>query len=361
MENPNYYAINKVTATPMVDDNSPSTHQSNVTTIQSKKLRILSLDGGGIRAIIPAVIIAQLEADLQKQTGNPKTSIIDYFDLFVGTSAGSILAALYLTPDEQNPNRPKYTAQEVLNFYLQDGCDMFQVATPLAGKRNTEKYCTSILANKLQCLLGKHNTLEKLIKPAFFTAYNLDKESPVFFENWKKKTCKTWQVIRASTAASGLFKPAVVEGYDTKETLIDGSIFASNPALCAYTLANTTQFSRMAKSSFLKDYPTLAEMTLLSLGTGSPVKKVAIQKGSWIRIMMKNLQSAGKDLVDYQLQQLFSVKRGGAYFRMNPCLPMIANAQEAVEITHINNLHNIGLQYIMKNKEKLEKILDSLL
>jgi len=360
MKNPNYYSINKAATTPMFGNESASNYLPSVTINQGKKLRILTIDGGGIRAIIPAVILAQLEADLQKETNNPKASIIDHFDLFAGTSTGSILIALYLTPDEQNPNRPKYTAQEVLDFYLQVGCDMFQPATPEAGKRSTEKYCTHVLAEKLQYLLGEQNTLQQLVKPAFFTAYNLDKETPVFFESWAKTTCTTWQVIRASTAAPGLFKPAIIDCYSSEEALIDGSIFASNPALCAYTLANTTQFSTMAKSSFLKDFPTLSEMTLLSLGTGNPVKKVAIKKGSWIRIMMKNLQSAGKELVDYQLQQLFAVERGGAYFRVNPWLPTLVTTTDEVERTQVHHLQQTGLAYIAQNKEKMEEILQRL-
>ena len=61
-----------------------------------KKVRILSIDGGGIRGIIPAYIIKYAESYLQKKA--PVTSIADHFDFIAGTSTGGILTGLYLVP-----------------------------------------------------------------------------------------------------------------------------------------------------------------------------------------------------------------------------------------------------------------------
>ena len=60
-----------------------------------RKIRVLSIDGGGIRGIIPAKVIVKIEELLQQYSQNPETRISDYFDLIAGTSTGSILAALY--------------------------------------------------------------------------------------------------------------------------------------------------------------------------------------------------------------------------------------------------------------------------
>lgn len=62
-------------------------------------LRILSIDGGGIRGILPAVVLLHLEKALQKESGRPNAHLADYFDLIAGTSTGGILTALYLLPD----------------------------------------------------------------------------------------------------------------------------------------------------------------------------------------------------------------------------------------------------------------------
>ncbi|MBI5417623.1 patatin-like phospholipase family protein [Candidatus Poribacteria bacterium] len=49
---------------------------------------ILSIDGGGIRGLIPATILIHLEKMIQKKRGN-KDKIGDYFDFISGTSTGN--------------------------------------------------------------------------------------------------------------------------------------------------------------------------------------------------------------------------------------------------------------------------------
>ena len=65
-------------------------------------VRILSLDGGGIKGVFTASVLATLE----RETGR---SIVDYFDLIVGTSTGGILSlGLGLG----------FSAEEMKNFYV---------------------------------------------------------------------------------------------------------------------------------------------------------------------------------------------------------------------------------------------------
>ena len=58
--------------------------------IKKSKVKILSIDGGGIRGIIPAVILDYIEKGLQSQSGDPNATLADYFDLVAGTSTGGI-------------------------------------------------------------------------------------------------------------------------------------------------------------------------------------------------------------------------------------------------------------------------------
>ena len=79
---------------------------------KSKFFRILSIDGGGIRGLIPAQVLTVLETKLQKASGNPDARIADYFDLVAGTSTGGILTCIYLCPDEATGRaRPRGGAQ----------------------------------------------------------------------------------------------------------------------------------------------------------------------------------------------------------------------------------------------------------
>jgi patatin-like phospholipase/acyl hydrolase len=77
--------------------------------MDNNQFQILSLDGGGIKGIFSAAVLAYLEEDF-------KTSIVDHFDLIVGTSTGGIIAlglGLGLKPFE------------ILNFYVDEGAVTF--------------------------------------------------------------------------------------------------------------------------------------------------------------------------------------------------------------------------------------------
>src|ERR1700733_8356620 len=76
-----------------------------------RDFRILSIDGGGIRGIFPAAVLAELE---RRFTGG--RSIASCFDLVAGTSTGGILA---LGPGAG------FTANDLLDLYLYRGCEVF--------------------------------------------------------------------------------------------------------------------------------------------------------------------------------------------------------------------------------------------
>ena len=65
--------------------------------------RVLAIDGGGIRGIIPAAVLAELERRLAR-------AIADVFDLVVGTSTGGILALGLTVPDD---GRPRHSAAQL--------------------------------------------------------------------------------------------------------------------------------------------------------------------------------------------------------------------------------------------------------
>ncbi|CAO2146597.1 unnamed protein product [Urochloa humidicola] len=87
-----------------------------------KLITILSIDGGGIRGLIPATIIAFLEAKLQELDG-PEARIADYFDVIAGTSTGALLTSMLAAPDKRN--RPLFTAKDLNTFYLENGPKIF--------------------------------------------------------------------------------------------------------------------------------------------------------------------------------------------------------------------------------------------
>lgn len=103
---------------PNAADNNTCTGMTCVNKTK-KKVTILSLDGGGVRGIIPATILEYIE----KELGDNKT-ISDVFDVIAGTSTGGILA-LGLSATDEN-GAPKYSAQDIVEMYQTRGKDIFK-------------------------------------------------------------------------------------------------------------------------------------------------------------------------------------------------------------------------------------------
>ena len=79
--------------------------------------RVLSLDGGGIRGIIPALVVAHLE----RQMGAPASEL---FDLIVGTSSGGILALGLSLQDRQGESL--LAAKRMVALYERHGAKIFE-------------------------------------------------------------------------------------------------------------------------------------------------------------------------------------------------------------------------------------------
>ncbi|KAJ0785786.1 putative patatin-like phospholipase domain, Acyl transferase/acyl hydrolase/lysophospholipase [Helianthus annuus] len=82
-------------------------------------ITILSIDGGGVRGILPGMILDFLETELQVYEcgwrGNAR--LADYFDVISGTSTGGIVTAMLTTPNDEG--RPTFAAKDVEEFYLE--------------------------------------------------------------------------------------------------------------------------------------------------------------------------------------------------------------------------------------------------
>jgi predicted acylesterase/phospholipase RssA len=83
---------------------------------------VLSIDGGGVRGIIPGTILAFLEEKLQEIDG-PDARIADYIDVISGTSTGGLVTAMLTAPDKKG--RPLFAARDITNFYLDHSPKIF--------------------------------------------------------------------------------------------------------------------------------------------------------------------------------------------------------------------------------------------
>lgn len=342
----------------------------------NSKVRILSLDGGGIRGIIPATIMVEIENRLQLRTGNPDARIADYFDLIAGTSTGGILTGIYLCPGENN--RPKFTAAQALNLYLENGKDIFQMeflskVAKLYVVFN-EMYPSKFIEDLLAQYFGD-TELDDLLRPCLITAYDIRNRKAQFFNSVDAKggkniyNFKLKDVCRATSAAPTYFEPAKIESLQGADyTLVDGGVFVNNPALAAYSEARTIRFSQEVGPT-KPDFPSAKEMLIISIGTGTvktPYHYDKIKNAgliSWLPIVIDIMMSGNSETVDYHLRKMFntlSTEDEKDYYRMEPALQDASSEMDEVTDENLKNLHEAGLYFIAKNDKLIEEIVDKL-
>src|SRR6516164_3241379 len=181
--------------------------------MQIDKLKILSVDGGGVKGILPIILLVELEKKLLKYN----RKIIDCFDYFAGTSTGALLLSLLLTN--------KYSCQDILDIYLKELPNIF--------KSSFSKYLWSLggweapeySGTNLSTILNKYCT--PLIKPLIIPTYNIDLGKPHIFITNMEDPKLLPQILRGATAAPTFFSPGRVEQYQ----YIDGGVVSNNPTM----------------------------------------------------------------------------------------------------------------------------------
>jgi hypothetical protein len=288
---------------------------------KGKRLRILSIDGGGVRGIIPARILEELERYLKEEErkangsndGSNETThhLWEYFDVIAGTSSGGLITALITIPGDQN--RP-CNAKEAVAFFKDDADQIFPTTftdNGLAGRvlEGIKSVLSPIYsADTLETLLQKKfgearlsQALTSVIIPAFDTAT----EVPVFFSNLKADerteplyNVKVKDACRATTAAP-IFFPAA----NFKEVLSDGS---------------TKDFSVIDGGIAIND-PDFSNILVLSLGTGQhPMRFLAMSQWNSLHWLLNrsglpllNSFLSASEEIEYYTSMLFDAHQSG--------------------------------------------------
>jgi patatin-like phospholipase/acyl hydrolase len=325
----------------------------------AKKKIILSIDGGGIRGIVPGQILTHIERLLKEIYDDSTYKIADHFDLIAGTSTGGILACAYLLSDY---GRPKYTAEEVVDIYFERGDDIFTI--PLyhkiisAGGVLDEKYPEAGLEETLQDYFGDAK-LSDLLKPSLITAYDIKRRKAHFFTQHDAEDPEhnfyVRDVARATAAAPTFFEVSKVKSDTNKYyPLVDGGLFANNPALCAY--------AEMRNKFSTKEMKVLAsDILLLSLGTGFANISYSYDEAkdwglaAWAKPALDMMMAGVSDTVDYQLRQIFEAAGASKqYLRINSELPPDINPNmDCVEPENLKALKRFGDKLYQENQKEI--------
>jgi patatin-like phospholipase/acyl hydrolase len=337
-----------------------------------KKIRILSIDGGGIRGILPGTIISYLEAAINKIDPKGPRKIGDYFDMVAGTSTGGILTCLYLMPDENG--KAKYAARDALNLYLDHGESIFKRTLLEKISSGAGVFHSKFPSTTLEALLKEYcgeTTLADLIKPSLIPSYEMTDRKAVFFTSSDAGedpiyNFKVRDVARATAAAPTYFEPAHITSLSGQIwSLIDGGVFANNPTLCAFAEARKTPFSTVLHNAEKPDSPSAKQMLIVTIGTGSVKKPYHYEhmrhagEIGWLEPVIDILMSGNSETVDYQLRQMFlslDPADQGDYYRLEPGLKEACSEMDVATPENIANLYQAGLTYITDHADVLNEI-----
>ncbi|HYM57318.1 MAG TPA: patatin-like phospholipase family protein [Solirubrobacteraceae bacterium] len=259
-------------------------------------MKVLSIDGGGIRGLIPALVLAEVERRTRRPTA-------ELFDLVAGTSTGGILACALTRPGADGG--PAFSAEELSEVYLTEGPEIFNRSLlkrvlSVEGFLD-ERYEDDGLEAALERYLDDAR-LSGALCDLLVTAYDIKDRFAFFFRSARARSDPTYDfslrdVARATAAAPTYFEPVEVTDTAGARTypLIDGGVFANNPALCAYT-------DVMAAGGGLD--------VLASLGTGSQTRSydvAAVRRWGqvqWARPVLDMVFDGVSDTIDFELGAL---------------------------------------------------------
>ena len=320
----------------------------------AKPFRILSIDGGGIRGLIPALVLAELE----QQTGRP---VADCFDLIAGTSTGGILALGLTLPGAGG--RPKYQALELADLYLKEGPRIFDESL---GRRLTNpmglriaKYPPSGIEGVLQDYFGE-TRLKEALTEVLVTAYDIEQRDAFFYRRRRARENGRFDVpmrvaARATSAAPTYFEPLKVQWPTERDVLVDGGVFANNPAMCAYvdawrTLADGGQSPE--------------DILLVSLGTGLYTRPLPYEtaKGwgvaGWAVPVLDVIFDGVADTVDYQLKQLLPAGGDGLprYHRFQADLDADLSEMDDTSPEHLAGLRRAAEGILQRQGADIEAL-----
>jgi len=302
-------------------------------------MRILSIDGGGIRGLIPAIVLTEIE----RQSGR---RVWELFDLIAGTSTGGILACALCAPDP-------LPASEVVKLYEDEGPhifsrSLFQRIRSAEGLLD-EKYDDAALDRALERFL-QQKLLSQTRPDIIVPSYDTNEPGPYFFKTTDAKTSPDDDfplnvVARATSAAPTYFEP-VASG---ERALVDGGVFATNPAMCAVAEALNTVSPR--------------DVVLVSLGTGERTHKRDFDEikdwgvARWARPILDVVFDGVSDAVNYQLRRVLPAE---AYWRFQVELTLASDHLDDASEGNLAKLRGHAEDLIRDRSNDLDAVITKL-
>jgi patatin-like phospholipase/acyl hydrolase len=307
---------------------------------------ILSIDGGGIRGIIPAMLLAAVEQSLGKPLG-------DAFDLVAGTSTGGIIACAVFAGVALARVLDLYTIEGGAIFgrpLLRRFFTLFGLFGSRYGAAALERALVAVLADRT---LSQETRRTALLVPSYCIRLprpiDLDYDgvaegaSAMFFKS-RNATGGDFllrDICRATSAAPVYFPPAKIRDLRApghEYVCVDGGVHSNNPAADA-----------LAEAQRL--WPGDA-VTLVSVGTGSKVR--SLPNGSWgaaywAAHIIDVLMDGSADAVSYQCEQ----RLGGDFVRCETPIVGASERMDDASPANIRALTELANVFTTKNRDRV--------
>lgn len=303
--------------------------------------RILSIDGGGIRGLIPALVLAEIES----KTGK---AIADCFDLIAGTSTGGILA-LGISKDNGN-GRPQYSASDLAGIYQSRGKEIFSRSlwkgVSSIGGLTDELYSAKGIERVLENYFGDDPLGSGLTK-TLITSYDIQNREPLFLKSWKEeyRSVQMKHAARATSAAPTYFEPALVPIGGATKALVDGGVFINSPTVSAYAEAK-------------KLFSGEDDFFVLSLGTGELIRPISFAeakdwgRAGWLVPLLSCMFDGVSDATNYQMKMFVGEK----YVRLQTDLSIASDDMDNATNGNIENLKAEAKKLIRTHKSEIEAV-----
>ncbi|KAF8046383.1 hypothetical protein N665_3754s0002 [Sinapis alba] len=333
---------------------------------QRGKVCVLSIDGGGMRGIIPGKALAYLEKALKSKSGDPNARIADYFDVASGSGIGGVFTAMLFASSDGD--RPIFKADDTWRFLEKSGRNFYKSKSG-TGRILNRVMKTGSGGSKLEKSMKEsfaELTLKDTLKPVLIPCYDLTSSAPFLFSRADALETdgydfKLREVCRATWAEPGVFEPVEMRSVDgkTRCVAVDGGLAMSNPTAAAIThvLHNKEEFP------FVRG---VEDLLVLSLGTGQLVdvkyecdKVMKWKAKQWARPAVRISADGAADTVDQAVSMAFGQWRRSNYVRIQAdgssfglCRP---NIDTDASPSNVNML--VGVAEEMLKQKNVESVL----
>ncbi len=260
-----------------------------------------------------------------------------------GTSTGGIVVAGLCKKDNQG--NPQYSANDLVELYQRYGSYIFKSSffrRSILSWFNCAQYPHKNIKSVLDKYFGD-DILKNTLSNVLITSYDIQNNCPFFFKNWKEGNIKLKDALRAATAAPTYFTPKYLKINHKEMVLVDGGVFANNPAACAYA---------SGKRLFPND-----DIIILSIGTGRTDRSIRYSnsrkfgKIGWIKPLLNVMFASNLDAVNYQLNQVIADK----YIRIQSQLKIASPDMDNITSKNIRSLQQEANAMVEDNQKVIEK------